>query len=329
MTRSTLLITLVAMLFVFGLSACADTRIPGLPTLAPTLAAAVAGETAATEQPPSAAPPPTAIPPTAAPPTETATPLPPTPTLAPTATPTPTLTPTPVGPERLTYRVLNTFPHDPDAWTQGLVIQDGVMFEGTGRWGASSLREVALETGAVLRSRPLDDQYYGEGIVVFGDRIIQLTWQENTGFVYDRTTFDLLETFSYPTEGWGITTDGERLIVSDGTANLYFWDPVTFAEIGRVLVTDNNGPVNRLNELEFIDGEVYANIWLEDRIARIDPETGEVTAWIDMTGLLDRDGLTGPVDVLNGIAHDATNNRLFVTGKLWPALFEIELVPGE
>ncbi len=324
MNRRVLLVALVTILFLFGLSACADGQVPGLPTLAPTLAAAVAAETVATEPPAATAPPPTP-----APPTETATPLPPTPTLAPTATPTPTLTPTPTGPERLTYRVLNTFPHDPDAWTQGLVIQDGVLFEGTGRWGASTLREVALETGAVLRSQPLEDQYYGEGIAVFGDRIIQLTWQENTGFVYDRSTFDLLETFSYPTEGWGITSDGERLIVSDGTANLYFWDPITFAEIGRVLVTDDNGPVNRLNELEFIDGSIFANIWLEDRIARIDPATGEVTAWIDLTGLLDRDALTEPADVLNGIAHDAATNRLFVTGKLWPALFEIELVPGE
>lgn len=324
MKRRALLFTLIAILVLSGLSACADAQVPGLPTLAPTLAAAVAAEAAATDVPAAAAPSPTP-----APPTETSTPLPPTPTLAPTATPTPTLTPTPTGPERLTYRVLNTFPHDPEAWTQGLVIQDGVMFEGTGRWGASSLREVALETGAVLRSQPLDDQYYGEGIVVFGDRIIQLTWQENTGFVYDRSTFTLLETFSYPTEGWGITTDGQQLIVSDGTANLYFWDPVTFAETGRVLVTDNNGPVNRLNELEYIDGEVYANIWLEDRIARIDPESGEVTAWIDMTGLLDREALTEPADVLNGIAYDATSNRLFVTGKLWPALFEIELVPAE
>jgi glutaminyl-peptide cyclotransferase len=272
MIRRTVLIVLIAVVVLFGLAACADTQLPALPTIAPT-AAAVAETTRD-----SAVDPTTAPAPTVAPPTETATPLPPTPTLAPTATPTPTLTPTPTGPERLTYRVLNTFPHDPDAWTQGLVIDNGVLYEGTGQWGASSLREVVLETGTVLRSQPLDDQYYGEGITVFGDRIIQLTWQENTGFVYDRSTFELLQTFTYPTEGWGVTQDGQRLIVSDGTATLYFWDPETLTEIGRVLVTDQNGPVNRLNELEYIDGEVYANIWLEDRIARIDPETGEVSA---------------------------------------------------
>lgn len=249
------------------------------------------------------------------------------PTTAPT--PTETVTPAPSSPLTYTYEVLNTYPHDPTAFTQGLVYHEGGLYEGTGRWGESTVREVVLDSGAVLRSRPLDAQYFGEGIALLNDKIYQLTWQEQTGFVYDRATFEPLQTFSYPTEGWGITHDGQRLIVSDGTSTLYFWDPETLQETSRVTVRDHEGPVNRLNELEYVDGEVWANIWLTDLIARISPETGEVLGYIDLTGLLDTSALTEPVDVLNGIAYDPAGGRIFVTGKLWPSLFEIAVVPSE
>lgn len=246
-----------------------------------------------------------------------------TPTPAPTPTEAPT--PTPAPPTVYTYRVINTFPHDPNAFTQGLDFDDGRLFEGTGRWGESTLREVDLQTGAVLRSHSLDAQYFGEGITVFNGKIYQLTWQELTGFIYERDTFEPLQTFSYPHEGWGITHDGTRLIVSDGSSTIRFWDPNTLQEIGNITVRDDQGPVNRLNELEYIDGEIWANIWLTDLIARISPETGDVLSYIDLTGLLDAGTLTQPADVLNGIAVD-DSGRLFVTGKLWPTLFEIEVV---
>jgi glutamine cyclotransferase len=191
------------------------------------------------------------------------------------------------------------------------------------------LRLVNLETGAVLQEVPLLEHYFGEGITVLDDRIFQLTWQENTGFVYDQSTFDVLQTFSYPHEGWGITHDGERLIVSDGTSTIRFWDPETLAETGQINVYDHEGPVIQLNELEYINGEIWANVWLTDRIARISPQTGQVVGWIDLTGLLDASDPEQPADVLNGIAYDEANGRLFVTGKLWPALFEIEVISGE
>ena len=256
----------------------------------------------------------------------TATPAP-TNTPAPTDTPTPSPTPTPAPPPVYTFEIVNTYPHDPNAFTQGLVIAGEGLYEGTGRWGESTIREVVLETGAVLRSHALDAQYFGEGITIFDDRIYQLTWQEQTGFIYDRATFEQLETFTYPHAGWGITHDGERLIVSDGTATIRFWDPATLQETGRITVRDNAGPINRLNELEYVDGEIWANIWLTDLIARIDPATGDVLGTIDLTGLLDQSTLTQPADVLNGIAHDPATGRLFVTGKLWPALYEIRVVP--
>jgi len=247
-------------------------------------------------------------------------------TTAATATPEPS--PTPAPPPTYGYEVVASYPHDPEAFTQGLIFYNGGLYEGTGRWGESTLREVALESGAVLRSRNLEDQYFGEGITLFEDKIFQLTWQEQTGFVYDRATFEPLQTFTYPHEGWGITHDGERLIVSDGTATIRFWDPVTLQEIGRIAVRDDQGPVNRLNELEYVDGEIWANIWLTDRIARISPQTGEVLGYIDLTGLLDTSKLTQPADVLNGIAYDPATGRIFVTGKLWPTLYEIRVVPA-
>ncbi len=252
----------------------------------------------------------------------------PSPTATTAATATPEPSPTPAPPPTYSYEVIATYPHDPEAFTQGLVFHDGGLYEGTGRWGESTLREVALESGAVLRSRALEDQYFGEGITLFNDKIFQLTWQEQTGFVYDRATFEPLQSFTYPHEGWGITHDEARLIVSDGTATIRYWDPATLQEIGRVSVRDDQGPVNRLNELEYVDGEIWANIWLTDRIARISPETGDVVGYIDLTGLLDTSKLTQPADVLNGIAYDPATGRLFVTGKLWPSLFEIRVIPA-
>jgi len=224
------------------------------------------------------------------------------------------------------YSIVNTYPHDPDAFTQGLVFDDGVLYEGTGLYGQSSLRRVELETGDTLQIRELSDQFFGEGITVCGERIIQLTWQSHIGFVYDKDSFELLPGFNYSTEGWGITHDGTRLIMSDGTSTLHFLDPQTFEEIGRVEVFDDDGPVTRLNELEYVQGEVYANVWQTDRIAMIAPETGRVVGWIELEGLLSEEDRSQPVDVLNGIAYDAQTDRLFVTGKLWPKLFEIELI---
>jgi glutamine cyclotransferase len=227
------------------------------------------------------------------------------------------------------YELVNTYPHDPAAFTQGLSYQDGVLYEGTGLNGQSSLRRVELETGAVLQRVDLPPQYFGEGITVFSDTIVQLTWRSQLGFVYDKASFTRLGEFVYPTEGWGITNDGARLIMSDGSATLYFLDPASFERIGQVEVADSNGPVLRLNELEYVEGEVFANVWQTERVARIDPQTGRVTGWIDLAGLLGPEDRVQPVDVLNGIAYDAASKRLFVTGKLWPKLFEIELTPAQ
>ena len=225
------------------------------------------------------------------------------------------------------YRIVNTYPHDPGAFTQGLDIADGVLYEGTGLNGQSSLRRVELETGEILQQVDLDDEYFGEGIVVTGDRIYQLTWQSQLAFVYDRETFEELDTHTYPTEGWGLTSDGERLIMSDGSSTLFFRDPETFAEVRRVEVRNGSEPLDRLNELEWVNGEVWANVWQTDQIVRIDPATGAVLGWIDLTGLLQPEDQVGTdVDVLNGIAVDEATGRIFVTGKLWPVLYEIELV---
>jgi glutamine cyclotransferase len=230
------------------------------------------------------------------------------------------------------YRVVNEYPHDQEAFTQGLVYVDGDLYEGTGSGNGSdrisTLRKVDLDSGEVTRSISLDVDYFGEGIAVVGDRIYQLTWRSHVGFVYDRETFDLVATFGYSTEGWGLTTDGERLIMSDGTSKLVFRDPKTFSKTGEVEVRDGDEPVVNLNELEYVEGEIWANVWQSDFIARIDPASGRVTGWIDLSGLLAEEDRQGePVDVLNGIAYDPATGRIFVTGKLWPKLFEIELVP--
>ena len=225
-----------------------------------------------------------------------------------------------------TYNIINTYPHDRTAFTQGLVSEDDVLYEGTGQYGHSTLRRVELETGDILQIRELSDQFFGEGITIYGDEIIQLTWQSNVGFVYDKNSFDLLQQFNYATEGWGITHDGTRLIMSDGTSILRFLDPQTFEEIGQLEVFDNDTPITRLNELEYIQGEIYANVWQEDWVVRIAPQTGRVVGWIDLRGLLTAEDRSEPVDVLNGIAYDAEADRLFVTGKWWPKLFEIALI---
>jgi len=225
-----------------------------------------------------------------------------------------------------TFEVENIYDHDRSAFTQGLVYEDGAIFEGTGLYGESTLRKVDPTTGEVLQEKELSSEYFGEGITIFGDRIIQLTWKSNLGLVYDKTSFEQLETFEYDTEGWGITHDGEHLIMSDGTSTLHFLEPGTYEELYVIEVLFNGTPIERLNELEYINGEIYANIWQEDYIVVIDPLSGEVVKWIDLEGLLDPEDYSHDVNVLNGIAYDERNDRLFVTGKLWPKMFEIELV---
>ena len=227
-----------------------------------------------------------------------------------------------------TCEVVHVYPHDRAAFTEGLFYWEGKLYEGTGEYGESSIRKVDLETGIVLQKRDLAGTYFGEGIVRWGDKLIQLEYQSGKGFIYDFQTFNLRQEFRYPPEGWSLTTDGKRLIMDDGTPELRFWDPETLKETGRLTVTDQGQPVKNLNELEWVKGEIYANIWLTDRIARIDPVSGKVTGWIDCGGLLspaDRQGGAKPPDVLNGIAYDAVGDRLFVTGKRWPKLFEIKL----
>ena len=226
------------------------------------------------------------------------------------------------------YRVVAAYPHDRRAFTQGLAWADGALYEGTGLAGKSELREVDPATGEVRRSVALAPEHFGEGLAVLGDHVYQLTWRSGTAFVYDRATFALLESFAYAGEGWGLATDGARLVMSDGTSRLAFRDPATFAEVGAVEVRDGAEPVPYLNELEWVGGEVWANVWPTDRVARIDPATGQVVGWIDLAGLLPpAERARRRVDVLNGIAHDPATGRLFVTGKRWPALFEIEPVP--
>jgi len=335
MTFKHLVITLLALLTLLPLVSCGAEVADSIPVVAQAQMRAPERATANT-----------AVPPTAPPPTEIApdTPVPaPTPTLplaytieipfSPKPAPTSAASyPEPaLGPDELptsTYRILNAYPHDRSAYTQGLVVEDsaGILLEGTGLRGHSRLRRVALEDGSVLLERPLEDRYFGEGIAIVGDRIIQLTWKAGIGFVYDRQTFELLQQFSYPHEGWGITYDGERLIVSDGTSRLRFWDPDTLEETGFIEAQDGTGSIYPLNELEMVNGEVWANVYYTDLVARIDPRSGQVLGWVDFTGLLALEYRDGTENVLNGIAYDAQTGRLFVTGKRWPLLFEIEVV---
>jgi glutamine cyclotransferase len=296
----------------------------------------------------------TVAPPKPISPLPTNTVVPPAPTFV-TPTLVPTLSPVPIPAEAIpvyTYTVVNTYPHDREAFTQGLIWEDSFLYEGTGLRGRSSLRKVELETGQVVQLYELPPQYFGEGITIYGDRIYQLTWQSRVGLVYDKDSFELLQEFQYPTEGWGLTHDGEHLIMSDGTATLYFLDPVTLVRTGQLEVKIHDDPLTRfappdycfpwgrrtevvvygepaigLNELEYIQGEIYANVWQSTCVARIDAQTGQLRDWIQLGGLLGAEDYSQPVDVLNGIAYDAANDRLFVTGKLWPKLFEIQIVP--
>ncbi len=226
-----------------------------------------------------------------------------------------------------TYQVVHTYPHDAQAYTQGLIYLDGHLYESTGLNGQSSLRMEDLETGRVLQEQDVPGKYFAEGLAPWGSTLIQLTWQSHIAFVYDRFSFRLLRTFPYPGEGWGLTEDGKSLILSDGTADLRFLDPTTFRELRRITVKDRGKPVTQLNELEYIHEEIYANIWHSDRIARISPATGKVLGFIDLSGLLPADQRSSPEAVLNGIAYDPAHDRLFVTGKLWPNLFEIKVIP--
>ena len=227
----------------------------------------------------------------------------------------------------MTYVVVNTYPHDPEAFTQGLIYHAGHLYESTGLYGESSLRKVDLETGAVLMSIALPPETFGEGLTLWEDRLLQLTWREGRGFIHTLDDFTPAGEFTYPTEGWGLTQDGVHLIMSDGSHRLYFLNPDNFQIVKEVAVFDGGQPVERLNELEYINGEVFANLWLTDEVVRINPVTGAVVGRVDLSGLLPADMLAPTTDVLNGIAYDPDANRLFVTGKNWPALFEIRLVP--
>jgi len=229
------------------------------------------------------------------------------------------------------FKLVASYPHDCKAFTQGLQYVDGVLYEGTGQNGRSTVRKVDLKTGKPFKIVSLDPQYFGEGITFLNNKLYQLTWQSQIGFVYDGSSLQRLKTFRYGTEGWGITNDGKQLIVSDGSSTLYFWDPETLHPVRKITVTDAGAPIANLNELEFIKGEIWANVWQTDRIARIDPQSGKVTAWVDLLGLLRPEDLSADCEpeVLNGIAYDAKGDRLFVTGKQWPKIYEIRLIPKE
>lgn len=226
----------------------------------------------------------------------------------------------------LGFEVVRSYPHDVGAFTEGLFFKDGVLFESTGLKGRSDIRKVELETGKVLQRRALDARYFGEGIIDWDGRLIELTWQDGIGFIYDLKTFAPLSSFRYEGEGWALTRNDRQIIMSDGTDEIRFLDPATLKETGRISVSDVGGSVPQINELEWVEGEIWANIWQSNYIARIDPVSGRVIAWIDMSGLLSDADRRGGEDVLNGIAYDAVGKRLFVTGKFWPKLYEIRVV---
>ena len=228
-----------------------------------------------------------------------------------------------------TYDVLQSYPHDTQAFTQGLIYLDGHLYESTGIRGQSSLRMEDLTTGSILKFHEVPSDYFAEGLTNWGSTLIQLTWETHLALVYDRATFQQLRTFSYTGEGWGLTQDGKSLILSDGTAQLRFLDPATFHELRRITVRDHGKPITQLNELEYIHGQVFANIWHSDRIARISPLDGHVISWIDCSGLLPDSEKVDAESVLNGIAYDAQHDRLFITGKRWPTIFEIKLIPTD
>jgi glutamine cyclotransferase len=224
----------------------------------------------------------------------------------------------------LKHTVVKAYPHDRQAFTQGLFFMDGQLWEGTGLEGRSAIRRIELATGKVVQSHDIGAQYFGEGLAPVGNQLYELTWRNGLMFVYDKDTMKLQRAFRYKGEGWGLTTDGKRLIMSDGSSALHFLDPATLNRLGTIRVTDRGVEIPRLNELEYIKGEIWANVWQSNRIARIDPKTGRVNSWLDLTGILSPLEATG-TDVLNGIAYDAKGDRIFVTGKLWPKLFEIKV----
>ena len=247
---------------------------------------------------------------------------------APTTPPVLTPTTTAVYAQQLGWKVVGVYPHDPKAFTQGLQWYDGGFYEGTGLEGQSQLRRVEFPSGRVIEKRDLPKEVFGEGITVAGDKIYQLTWQTHIGYVYDRASFKLLKQFTYPDEGWGLTYDGQNLIQSDGSDLLIFLDPQTLAPLRQLPVTKNGKPLKNLNELEWINGEIWANIWQSDEIVRINPTSGQVVSYFDFSNLLPDKMRTGNEDVLNGIAYDADKKRLFLTGKQWPKLFEIKIIDG-
>ena len=234
-------------------------------------------------------------------------------------------TPATTVPAKYGYQIVNIYPHDSNAFTQGLIVSDGKFLESTGQEGFSSLRRVELESGKVLKKVDVPVPYFAEGIALLNGKIYQLTWQQHVGFIYDAQSFERVGQFNYSEEGWGLTTDGKSLILSDGTNQLRFIDPSDFHVIRTINVLDGQTPIRELNELEFVQGEIYANVWHDNRIATIDPQSGRVTAWIDLNGLMPEGELRDPEAVLNGIAYDQANNKLYVTGKLWPRIFEIRV----
>ena len=295
----------------FALGACQSALPPAAP---PSRDATTAGAAIAT------------LPSSATPQRATSTPVAPPP--VPSATPAPTINPT-RDIITYTYRIVNSFPHDPQAFTQGLIAEGNTLYESTGLTGRSSLREVDLVTGNVKRLQPVDPLFFAEGLARIDERLFQLTWQNHVGYVYDRATFALQRTWHYPGEGWGLTYDGAHLVMSDGTPIIRFLDPESLASVREIAVTYFGQPQAMLNELEMIEGVLYANIWQTDRIVQIDPRDGRIIGVIDLSGLLGPEDRIAPVDVLNGVAYDNAGKRLFVTGKLWPKLFEIELLPAQ
>jgi glutaminyl-peptide cyclotransferase len=230
-------------------------------------------------------------------------------------------------PPEYTFEIVRSFPHDPNAFTQGLAFRDGFLYEGTGLNGRSSLRKVRLDSGEVVQQTDLAPEFFGEGIALLNNEVVELSWQSQTGFVYDLSDFHLLRKFSYPGEGWGLASNGHDFFMSDGTADIRVLDGDSLKEKRRFTVHDGNSAIDQLNELEFVEGEIFANVWQTDRIVRISPQNGKVVGWIDLQGLLSSIYRLAPGAVLNGIAYDSIRKRLFVTGKLWPRIFEIKLVP--
>jgi len=232
------------------------------------------------------------------------------------------------APTAISYNIINTYPHDTSYYTEGLQVYKGHLYESTGNYGQSKLLKVDLKTGKPVKELALDPKYFGEGLTVLNDTIYQMTYKEKTGFVYDMN-FKLIRTFSYDTEGWGMTTNGKHLLMSDGSSNIYFRDPATFRTLNIISITNNNGPIANINELEWVDGVIYANIWNTNSIIRIDPSNGHVTGMMDFTGLLEKAGHKGADyevgNVLNGIAYDSSKQTLLITGKLWPLVFEVKL----